>query len=291
MSSQRLASESVPSASVGAAPNAPAPDLAAVKARQQAAWASGDYAVVGTTIQIVAEELVEAVDPHAGQRCADVAAGSGNTALALARRGCEVVAVDYVPSLLERGRRRAAAEGLVVDFREGDAEALPLEDHGFDRVTSSFGVMFTADHARAARELLRVVKPGGAIGLANWTPHGVIGRMFGVIGRYVPGAPGVKPPSSWGSEEYLRELFGAASVARIATTRREYCFRYRSGAEWLDVMKTWYGPMVKTFAALDANRQKALAAELIDLMQGANRSGDSTLIVPSEYLEVVITTK
>jgi ubiquinone/menaquinone biosynthesis C-methylase UbiE len=291
MSSQRVASETVPSASGGTAPAAPTPDLAAVKARQQAAWASGDYAVVGTTIQIVAELLVEAVDPRAGQRCADVAAGSGNTALACARRGCEVVAVDYVPALLERGRRRATAEGLVVDFREGDAEALPLEDHRYDRVTSSFGVMFTADHRRAAHELLRVVKPGGAIGLANWTPQGVIGRMFGVIGRYVPGAPGVKPPSSWGSEEYLHELFDGALVKRIATTRREYSFRYRSGAAWLDVMKTWYGPMVKTFAALDADHRHALADELIALMQGANRSGDSTLVVPAEYLEVVITTK
>jgi ubiquinone/menaquinone biosynthesis C-methylase UbiE len=273
-----------------------APDLAAIKARQQAAWASGDYAVVGTTVQIVGELLVEAVDPRANHRVADVAAGSGNTALAAARRGCEVVAVDYVPALLERGRRRAAAEGLIVDFREGDAEALPLEDGACDRVLSTFGVMFTADHRRAAGELLRVLRPGGSIGLANWTPESAIGRMFGVISKYVPPPAGLAPASKWGTEGYLAELFRGdpargARVRAITATRRDYRFRYRSASHWLDVMRSWYGPMVKTFAALDAQRQAALAGELTAFMESESRSGDATLVVPSEYLEVVITTK
>jgi ubiquinone/menaquinone biosynthesis C-methylase UbiE len=291
-----MTARSATPASTTPAPAAGAPDLGAIKARQQSAWSAGDYAVVGTTIQIVAELLVEAVDPRANHRVADVAAGSGNTALAAARRGCEVVAVDYVPALLERGRRRAAAEGLIVDFREGDAEKLPLEERGFDRVLSTFGVMFTADHRRAAGELLRVLRPGGAIGLANWTPQSVIGRMFGVISKYVPPPAGVAPASKWGTEEYLAELFRGDAAAGdrvrdIAVTRRHYSFRYRSADHWLDVMKTWYGPMVKTFAALDAGRQAALAGELKSFMQGENRSGDATLVVPAEYLEVVITTR
>jgi len=266
---------------------APAPDLAAVKVRQQAAWSSGDYAVVGATIQLVSELLCEAVDLRSTDRVVDVAAGSGNTAIAAARRGCEVVAVDYVPALLERGRRRAAAEGLAVDFREGDAEKIPLADGSFDVATSTFGVMFTADHAKAARELIRVVRKGGKIGLASWTPEGLIGRMFQLIGKYLPPAPGVPPPSVWGTEARLRELFGD-SIRELRTTRREQCFRYRSFDQWLEVMSTWYGPMVKTFAALDEKKRGELTRELEELMLQRNRSGDATLVVPSEYLETVI---
>ena len=264
-----------------------APDLAAIKARQQAAWSAGDYSVVGATIQLVAELLCEAVDLRSTDRVVDVAAGSGNTAIAAARRGCDVVAVDYVPALLERGRRRAAAEGFAVDFREGDAEKLPLPDGAFDVATSTFGVMFTADHARAARELIRVVRKGGRIGLSSWTPEGLIGRMFGLIGQYVPSTPGVLPPSSWGTEARLRELFGS-SLKELRTTRREHCFRYRSVDQWFEVMSTWYGPMVKTVAALDPKRREEFVRELKALMLQLNRSGDATLVVPSEYLEAVI---
>ncbi len=243
--------------------------------------------MVGTTIQLVSELLCEAADLRATDRVFDVAAGSGNTALAAARRGCDVVAVDYVPALLERGRRRAEAEGLAVDFREGDAERIPLPDGAFDVATSTFGVMFTADHARTARELLRVVRKGGRIALANWTPEGLIGRMFQLIGKFVPPSPGVPPPSSWGTEARLRELFGG-SIRELRATRREHRFRYRSVGQWLDVMKTWYGPMLKTFAALDEERRGELAAELQELMAKHNVSGDATLVAPSEYLEVVI---
>jgi ubiquinone/menaquinone biosynthesis C-methylase UbiE len=271
--------------------SAPSTSLEAIKARQQAAWSAGDYAVVGTTVQIVAELLCEAVDPRAGQQVLDVAAGSGNTALAAARRGCEVTAIDYVPALLERGRRRAAAEGLIVDFREGDAERLAVPDRSFDRVLSTFGVMFTADHQRAADELLRVVRPGGAIGLANWTPESCIGRMFGVMSKHLPPPAGVPPASSWGTEARLAELFDSNAVKEIRATRRHFVFRYRSLQHWLDVMRTWYGPMVKSFAALDPAGQSALAHELIEFMQKENRSGDATMVVPGEYLEVVIVMK
>jgi ubiquinone/menaquinone biosynthesis C-methylase UbiE len=263
------------------------PDLGAIKARQQAAWSAGDYAVVGATLPLVSELLCEAVDLRSTDRVVDVAAGSGNTAIAAARRGCEVVAVDYVPALLDHGRRRAAAEGLVVDYREGDAEKIPLPDGAFDVATSTFGVMFTADHARAARELVRVVRSGGRIGLASWTPEGLIGRMFQLLGKFIPPAPGVPSPSAWGTEARLRELFGA-SLRELRVTRREQSFRYRSFAEWLEVMRTWYGPMLKAFAALDEKRQRDLTVELEALMRQFNRSGDATLVVPSEYLEAVI---
>ena len=275
------------STSATSGPASPAPDLAAVKVRQQAAWSAGDYAVVGATLPLVSELLCEAVDLRSTDRVVDVAAGSGNTAIAAARRGCEVVAVDYVPALLERGRRRAAAEGLAVDFREGDAEKIPLADGAFDVATSTFGVMFTADHAKAARELIRVVRKGGKIGLASWTPEGLIGRMFQLIGKFLPPAPGVASPSTWGTEARLRELFGN-SIQELRTTRREQSFRYRSFEQWLEVMSTWYGPMVKTFAALDEKRRHDLTRDLAALMQQFNRSGDATLVVPSEYLETVI---
>jgi SAM-dependent methyltransferase len=265
----------------------PGTDLEALKRKQQAAWSAGDYAVVGTTLQIVGETLCEALDLRAGERVLDVAAGNGNATLAAARRWCDVVSTDYVGALLERGKARASAEGLAVRFEEADAENLPYGDASFDVVLSTFGVMFTPDQERAARELARACRPGGKIGLANWTPAGFIGELFKVMGRHVPPPAGAKPPSLWGTEERLRELFGERA-SEIQAARRNFVFRYRTPQHWLETFRTYYGPMNKAFAAVEGDRQEALAAELVQLAQRFNRSGDATMVVPSEYLEVVI---
>lgn len=261
-----------------------APDLAAVKARQQAAWSSGDYAVVGTTLQIVGESLCEALDLRAGQRVLDVAAGNGNATLAAARRWCDVVSTDYVPALLERAKARAAAEGLAIQFAQADAENLQFEDGAFDVVVSTFGVMFTPDQEKAASEMARVCRPGGKIGLANWTPASFIGELFKVMGRYIPPPAGVKPPSLWGTEERLRELFDG----RVAATRKNFMFRYRSPRHWLDTFRTYYGPMHKAFGALDTARQASLEGDILALVKSFNTATDGTMLVPGEYLEVVI---
>jgi ubiquinone/menaquinone biosynthesis C-methylase UbiE len=267
---------------------AAAPDLAAIKTRQQAAWSSGDYAVVGTTLQIVGEDLCEALDLRAGSKVLDVAAGNGNVALAAARRWCDVTATDYVPALLDRARQRAAADHLEINFQEADAEALPFADASFDAVVSTFGVMFTPDQDRAAAEMLRVCKPGGKIGLANWTPSGFIGQVFKTIGKHVAPPPGVKSPALWGTRERLAELFGS-NDAIVGARSRDYVFRYRSPEHWLEIFRTWYGPVLKTFGALDAGGQAALRLDLLALIAQFNRSGDDTMVVPSEYLEVVVT--
>ncbi len=264
------------------------PDLAAIKARQQGAWSSGDYAVVGTTLQIVGEELCEALDLRAGQKVLDVAAGNGNVSLAAARRWCEVVATDYVPALLERARERADAERLSIEFREADAEALPFADASFDVVVSTFGVMFTPDQDRAAAELVRVCRRGGKIGLANWTPEGFIGQLFKTIGKHVPPPAGARSPALWGTRARLAELF-EPHASSIQSAQRHFVFRYRSPEHWLEVFKTYYGPLLKTFAALAPPAQAALEQDLLGLIGQFNRSGDGSMVVPSEYLEVVIT--
>jgi ubiquinone/menaquinone biosynthesis C-methylase UbiE len=263
-------------------------DLSAVKSRQQVAWSSGDYAVVGTTLQIVGEELCEALDLRAGQRVLDVAAGNGNMTLAAARRWGKVVSTDYVPALLERGRERAAAERLDIEFRQADAEALPFGDATFDVVASTFGVMFTPDQERAASEVIRVCKPGGKIGLANWTPDGFIGQLFRTIAKHLPPPAGVRSPSLWGTEARIGEMFGKQASA-IAIEQRSFAFRYRSAQHWLDVFKTYYGPTLKAFAALEPRAQSALADDFIALVGRFNRSGDDTMVAPSDYLEIVIT--
>ena len=268
----------------------PVVDLAAVKGKQQAAWSAGDYAVVGTTLQIVGESLCEALDLRAGERVLDVAAGNGNATLAAARRWTDVTSTDYVPALLERGRARASAEGLPVQFEPADAENLQFADANFDVVLSTFGVMFTPDQEKAASEMARVCKPGGRIGLANWTPSSFIGELFKLMGRYLPPPAGVKSPALWGTEERLRELFGNR-VDSIATGRKNFVFRYRSPAHWLEVFRTFYGPMHKAFGALDATKQESLAADLIALAERFNRATDGSLMAPGEYLEVVITRK
>ena len=264
------------------------PDLRAIKTRQQGAWSSGDYAIVGTTLQIVGETLCEALDLRAGQKVLDVAAGNGNITLAAARRWCDVVSTDYVPALLERGRERAAAERLAIEFRQADAEALPFADASFDVVVSTFGVMFTPDQDKAATELLRVCKPGGKIGLANWTPEGFIGQLFKSIGKHMPPPTGVKSPALWGTGERITELFGA-QASSIQLEQRDFVFRYRSAQHWVDVFKTYYGPLLKTFGSLEPQAQAALTDDLLALLKQFNRSGDKTIVVPSKYLEVVVT--
>jgi SAM-dependent methyltransferase len=266
----------------------PQVDLAAIKGRQQATWSSGDYAVIGTTLTLTGELLCEAVGLRPGQRVLDVAAGNGNATLAAARRWANVTSTDYVPALLERGRARAEAERLPVTFQEADAEDLPFADGSFDVVLSVFGVMFTPNQEQAAAELLRVCRPGGKIGLASWTPDGFIGHAFRTIGKYVPPPPGVRSPALWGSEARLRELFGAG-VSELAATRRSFVMRYRSPEHWLQVFRTYYGPVLKAFAALDAAGQTDLALDLLKLLERFNEGGDDTLAVPSEYLEVVAT--
>jgi ubiquinone/menaquinone biosynthesis C-methylase UbiE len=263
-------------------------DWAAIKQRQQATWASGDYAVIGTTLQIVGESLAEAADVRAGERVLDIAAGNGNTTLAAARRFAEVTSTDYVPTLLEKGAQRARAEGLDVRFQVADAEALPFDDGSFDAALSTFGAMFTPDHQATAREMLRVVRDGGRVGLANWTPDGFIGRLFKVIGARVPPPAGVKSPALWGTEPHIVELFGP-QAAQIRCERRHFHFHYRSPAHWLQVFRTFYGPTHKAFAALDEAGAKALEREIAALLESMNTGGAASLVVPSEYLEVVVT--
>ncbi len=262
------------------------PDYTAIKQRQQATWAAGDYAVVGTTLQIVGERLCEAVDLNAGERVLDVAAGNGNATLAAARHFAQVTSTDYVGALLERGKERAAAERLAVTFQQADAEALPFADGSFDLVLSTFGVMFTPNQEKAAAEMTRVVRKGGRIGLANWTPDGFIGQLFKTIGKHVPPPAGVKSPALWGTEARLAELFAGQHAK---ATPQIFTFRYRSAAHWLEVFKTYYGPTNRAFAALEGPKQDALQADIVALLTRMNRGGAATLIIPSEYLEVVVT--
>ena len=262
----------------------------AIKAKQQATWSSGDFGIIGTTLQIVGESLCEAVDLRAGSKVIDVAAGNGNCSLAAARRWCDVTSTDYVPALLEDGRRRAAGERLEMTFQVADAEALPFPKESFDVVLSSFGIMFAPNHIQTAAELIRVCRSGGKIGLANWTPRGFIGKLFGVVGRHVPPPPGLTPASRWGAEDYIDQLFGA-SASDIHTTHRDFVFRYKSPQHWIDVFRTWYGPVHKAFAALPAEGQHRLEQDLLALIAEFNTSGDSTAVIPGEYLEIVVTKK
>ena len=266
--------------------NAPT-DFTTLKTRQQTAWASGDYAVIGTTLQLVGELLAEACDLRWDERVLDVAAGNGNATLAAARRGCKVTSTDYVATLLDQGAERARAEHLGVTFQVADAEALPFENASFDAVLSTFGVMFAPDQAKAASELTRVCRPGGRIGLANWTPEGFIGQVFKTLARQLPPPAGLQPPSLWGVEAHLHSLFGE-KAAKITVMPRVFNFRYRSAAHFIDVFRTWYGPVHKAFAALPADQATVLERDLTDLLNRLNRAGAASLVVPSEYLEVVI---
>jgi len=269
-------------------PATAAPDLGALRTRQRAAWSSGNYAIVGSTLQIVGEQLCEALDLKSGSKVLDVAAGNGMASLAAARRWCEVISTDYVPGLLDRGKARAAAEGWRLEFMEADAEDLPFEGNQFDVVLSTFGVMFTPNQDQAAAELLRVCKPKGKIGLANWTPDGFIGQVFKTLGKYLPPPAGTRSPAMWGTRTRLSEMF-EAGASSVKAQSRLFNFRYRSADHFLDVFKTFYGPVLKAFAALEPAKQQELADDLHALIVRMNRAGDGTMIVPSEYLEVIIT--
>jgi SAM-dependent methyltransferase len=261
----------------------PTPDLAAVKERQQATWASGDFSEVATTIVLVAERLADTTDLRAGTRVLDVATGSGNAAIAAARLGCEVTGADYVPALLERGRERAAAERLSIDFVDGDAEALPFDDASFDGVLSVYGAMFAPDHAKTASEITRVCRSGGRIGLASWTPEGFLGAMFRTIAAHVPPPAGVASPMLWGKEDHLAEIFGD-DVRWIAHERRIHNFRFASPEAFVDFFETYYGPTLKAIGAASDLRQA-----LVDLAREHNRLDpeDGAIAIPGEYLESV----
>jgi SAM-dependent methyltransferase len=267
---------------------APQPDYAAIKAKQNAAWASGDYSRIGVTLQITGEQLAEAMDLPPGTEVLDVAAGNGNATLAFARRGCNVTSTDYVGALLSRGRARAEAEGLEINSRIADAERLPFEDGRYDAVVSTFGVMFTPNQAAAAREIARVCRPGGKIGLANWTPDGFIGQLFKTLGRHVPPPPGVSSPALWGSRPWLEETFGA-NARSILIGNRAFIFRYASANQFIDVFRTYYGPVHKAFLSLNPPGQEALESDLRDLVARFNQGADGTMRVPSEYAEVIVT--
>jgi ubiquinone/menaquinone biosynthesis C-methylase UbiE len=265
------------------------PDLAALKTRQQAAWSSGNYGLIGMTLNIVGETLAEALDLRSGQNVLDVAAGNGNITLAAARRWCNVTSTDYAQNLLANGRARAEADGLTnIEFKEADAEALPFDDNSFDAVVSTYGVMFTPNQEKAAAEMARVCRRGGKIGLANWTPEGFIGQVFKTLGKHLPPPAGVKSPALWGTKARLDELFGKSAAAIVAEPR-DFVFRYRSAEHFMDFFKTYYGPMLKAFAALEPTKQRALYADMIALVDRMNKADDGTMVVPSEYLEVVIT--
>jgi SAM-dependent methyltransferase len=274
-------------ASIARTPSA-APDFAAIKSKQRAAWTAGDYSVVGATLQIVGERLCETLDVRSGQRVLDVAAGNGNVSLAAARRFCDVTSTDYVPALLERGRRRAESEGLEISFQEADAEQLSFADASFDIVTSSFGVMFAPDQDRAAAEMLRVTRPGGKIGLANWTPESFIGQLFKTIGKHLPPPAGLKSPALWGTRDRLDELFDTDSNT-IEITTETYVWRYKSPRHWLELWREVYGPLQKAFGALDTSAQEQLAIDLLALIDRCNVANDGTMVVPAEYVEVVVT--
>ena len=266
---------------------ADAPNLEAVTQVQQQVWSRGDFAKIGVAAQIVQEELCEAIDVLPGRRLLDVACGAGNGAIAAARRQAQAVGLDYVPALLERARERAAAEGYEIEFVEGDAQALPFEDASFDYVISTFGAMFAPDQDRAAAELLRVCRPGGKIGMANWPPRGLVGGgMFKVIAGHAPPPPGVPPAVLWGTEERLRELFGDG-VSELTVTDRQVNFRYHSPEQWLAFFREYFGPMMMAFARVGEEGAEALERDLLDVMRKANRAGDEALVAPADYVQVV----
>lgn len=264
------------------------PDFDAIKKKQQAMWASGNYGKVGSTLQITGENLCETMDISSGETVLDVAAGNGNATLAAARRYCRVTSTDYVQELLDQGKTRANVEGWHIEYQQADAEKLPFANTYFDNVVSTFGVMFAPNQAQAAAEMLRVCRPGGKIGLANWTPDGFIGRLFKIVGSYVAPPAGVQSPAAWGTQEFLQKHFGDAADDIVVTTK-SYVFRYLSTEHWLDIFRNYYGPVHKAFGALSSEQQRALAQDITQLINEFNLAKDGSVKVPSTYLEVVIT--
>lgn len=264
----------------------PTPDFTAIKGRQQKTWGSGDYHQIAAIIVPIAERLCDIIDLRADEQVLDVATGSGNAAIAAARRMTSVTGVDYVPSLLERGRQRAQAEGVSVTFIEGDAEALPVDDGAYDVVLSTVGVMFAPNQQQAANELLRALRPGGRIGLANWTPEGWIGELLRTVGRHVAPPAGVRSPSYWGTEDGVRSLLGSGTSS-LEMSRQMFVWRFASGQQFLDLFRDFYGPTFKAFEALDESGKQALAEDLLQTVTRYATHENGTLLIPAEYLEVV----
>jgi ubiquinone/menaquinone biosynthesis C-methylase UbiE len=262
-------------------------DFSAVKQQQQKTWATGDFAVIGWNTVFPGELLCEAVELRAGHTVLDVATGSGNVALSAARRNCDAVGIDYVPDLIARARARAEVEGLTARFEVADCEQIPFPEKSFDRVFSLYGSMFAPDQEVAANELVRVCRPGGKIGMGNWTPDGFWGQTFALVGRYLPPPKGVRPPPEWGTEKRLNELFGA-STSSLNITRRSALFRYRDNQHWIEVFSTWFGPIMRVLETLEEHDRGQFLGELNDILGRFNRSGDETLMVSADYLEVVI---
>jgi SAM-dependent methyltransferase len=256
----------------------------AITARQQAVWATGDFHEVGRQTMPLSETLVSAVDPRAGQRVLDVACGSGNAALVAARRNCKVSGIDYVSALIERARRRAEADGLDIDFRVGDAQALPYPDAHFDVVLSTIGVMFAPDQERAASELLRVCRPGGTIGLVAWTPDHFGGDFFAAHGRHAPPPPGLAPPVLWGTDARLDELLGRGTVSIRSERRRADILFAHSVEHAVDIYATYFGPTITAGASMPAAEQQALRDDIAEVVRRYNRATGGTVVLEAEYL-------
>lgn len=263
-------------------------DFRVITERQQATWATGDFNEIARQVMSVSEALCQSVDPHAGQRVLDVACGSGNAALVAARRYCEVTGIDYVPALVERAKMRATAEGVKIDFRVGDAQALPFPDASFDVVLSVFGVMFAPDQKKAASELLRVCRPGGRIGLCSWMPEGMASDFFATLARFVPPPPGVEPPVRWGMDSGLAELLGAGTSS-IKSKQRTVFQYFRSLDHAIDVFRTYFGPTSRAFQMLDAGGQEDLRKGIEDVFRRYNRSTDGTVVLEAQYLQAIAT--
>jgi ubiquinone/menaquinone biosynthesis C-methylase UbiE len=266
------------------------PDYEAVKVKQQSTWAAGDYAKIGSTLQITGELLCESMALKAGQSVLDVAAGNGNASLAAARRFCQVLSTDYVPSLLEQGKQRSDANGFPIKYEVADVENLPYDENQFENVVSTFGAMFAPDQKSVVSELIRVCKPGGKIGLVNWTPESFIGQLFKVIGQYISPPAGLSSPMLWGTKEFIEQNFSNAAQ-EINIVERDFIFNYESAEHWIDVFRTYYGPTHKVFEALNNEKQEQLRADIITLIEKNNLANDGKMYVPSSYLEIVIKKK
>jgi ubiquinone/menaquinone biosynthesis C-methylase UbiE len=265
-------------------------DLVALKEHQQETWAAGDFSMFARTIVIVSERLCEAAQLRADHKVLDVACGSGNTAIAAARRGCDVVGIDYVPALLERAKERAAAERFTITFLEGDAEDLDFPDETFDVVMSTFGVMFAPDQEKAAAELLRVCKPGGKIAMSNFPPNSLAGGFLRAAARYQLPPRGVKPPVLWGNEDWLNDTFGHAA-SKIEVTRQDVKLCYKTPEDWLDFFTRYFGPIGTVYEALNDSKRERFGRDLMEVVIDGNVSGDDTIVAPVDYSEIVITKK
>jgi ubiquinone/menaquinone biosynthesis C-methylase UbiE len=261
-------------------------DYGAIKKIQRAGWETGDYPRVGVTLQLISEQLVESADVRAGNRVLDVASGQGNAAIAAARRFADATGVDYATNLLAQGRERAAAEGLPVTFTEGDAEDLPFPDGSFDLTLSTVGVMFAPDHQRAADELVRVTVPGGKIGLASWTPSGMVGLLFRTFTTWAPPPAGVRPPTLWGTTEHLDALFGDR-IEWISRTEKDHVYRFRSPEHFSEWFRRYYGPITRYAGTLSGADLERFSGDLAEVARTFNNADDGTVVAPATYLEAV----